>query len=193
MPSTGAIFCAEHACTEEQFERRFFWRSLYWHAMPIALLLGGRSSRHFRADRQLIASVARAAHHSQLHDDIAYYFLDASNQRWSRLVARIRISTTRLRKLLLTEAERREHPGEGSRPPHYRVRFDYYGGAGMPFMPPRMRCRGRRVSSPSPHDEGPSARNPAGGPGRSSSPAILGQPSSVLGYPSLPSISQIPD
>jgi len=53
MTTFAELYCAKNGCAPRQFRRRVFWRTLHWHAWPLAplLLLGG----YFTADDELIS------------------------------------------------------------------------------------------------------------------------------------------
>jgi|ERR1019366_9483555 hypothetical protein len=93
------LFCEQQRCNDGQFVRKVFWRSLYPHAWPFVPLLGGFGSDYFAADRELIACVGRVTTVSQLQTEIVDFFLDANNRGWFRQRIRVRVSTTRLKRL----------------------------------------------------------------------------------------------
>jgi hypothetical protein len=106
------LFCEEHRCKEDEFSGKVFWRALYPHAWPFVPFLGGCRSDYFAADRELISGAGRATTMIQLRTEIADFVMDANNRGWLRQRARVRVSTTRLKRLA-----RRYLPGEDSPAP----------------------------------------------------------------------------
>jgi hypothetical protein len=97
--SFEALFCERHACDTAAFRRRVFWRSLHRRVLPLAplLMLAG----YFEQDRQFIAAAGRARSLSDLRDEIDAYHSHPDNRGFLRRFLRVRISTTRLRRLAL--------------------------------------------------------------------------------------------
>jgi len=117
VKSLQELFCAEQRCDEGQFARKVFWRALPPHARFFVPLLGGFDAKYFTADRELITGAGRATTMEQLRAETVDFMLDANNQGWFRQRARIRVSTTRLKRLarrLLPETDRRMPSGGGA-------------------------------------------------------------------------------
>ena len=106
------LFCEAQRCTEGEFARKVFWRALYPHAWPLVPLLGGFRSDYFVADRELLTGAGRATTMDQLRTEIVDYVMDANNRGWLRQRVRVRVSTTRLRRLA-----RQYLPGSDSKEP----------------------------------------------------------------------------
>lgn len=90
-------FCARHGCTLAQFRARMFWRTLHWHAVPVAPFL--RLGNFFAADEDLVAGCGRARSMHDLRDEIEEYRFHPLNHGWLRRRLGLRISTQRLRAL----------------------------------------------------------------------------------------------
>ena len=99
LKSFQELFCEEERCKEGEFSRKVFWRVLYAHAWPFVPLLGGLRSDYFVADRELISGAGRATTMIQLRTEIADFVIDGNNRGWLRERLRIRVSTTRLKRL----------------------------------------------------------------------------------------------
>jgi hypothetical protein len=90
-------YCARHGCAPHEFRQSIFWRTLPWHAVPLAplLLLGN----HFKSDRRLIDACGRATCLHQIHEEI----YDRPHRRqisgWLRRHAKLGISKRRLHQL----------------------------------------------------------------------------------------------
>lgn len=96
MKNLEQSFCESHGCEPRQFQRRLFHEALYPHARVIAPFLGGFDSAYFAADRELIAAAGQALTLHQLREEVRYYRSSAELRRWPRGVARLRISTQQL-------------------------------------------------------------------------------------------------
>ena len=90
-------FCRKQACSDEDFLRRAFWRTLYPQAWPLALLAGHRAER-FSADRALIAYCGRLTSLHQIDAELAE-FSALVNRSFVRRSCRLRVSGRRLKKL----------------------------------------------------------------------------------------------
>jgi hypothetical protein len=90
-------FCARHGCTMEEFRRRFFWRALHRHALPIAPLL--QLGNHFAVDEDLIANCGRARSMHELREELLAHCHHPLNRGWLRRRLALRVSTHRLRRL----------------------------------------------------------------------------------------------
>jgi hypothetical protein len=97
MPTFAEIYCAQTGCAPPDFNRRVFWQTLPWHAVPLAplLLLGD----HFASDQGMIDACGRATRLQQINEEIDDYHFQPQNSGWLRRFAHFRISTRRLRQL----------------------------------------------------------------------------------------------
>jgi hypothetical protein len=94
MRTFAELYCAQHRCAARWFNALVFWRTLPWHARPIAPLL--LLSDHFEPDRQLIATCAQATRLDQVTEEIRDHPFHPRNGSWLRKHARVRISRRRL-------------------------------------------------------------------------------------------------
>lgn len=101
--------------SEESCHRALFWRSLYPHAKPVALLLGGYHSNFFNADREFITDVARLTRFRDFGEASYDFTLHADNRRFARRWLRLRVSSHQLRRLVRTLLH---DTGGDSHPPH---------------------------------------------------------------------------
>lgn len=76
-----------------------FWRSLYPHAVPLALLVGRLRPGFFAADRGLIVAAGRARTLRELNEELADFARDPRNRGFGRGTLRLRVSADRLRRL----------------------------------------------------------------------------------------------
>src|SRR5262245_48935803 len=90
-------FCDRHGCTAADFRRRFFWRTLHRHALPLAPLL--RLGGYFAVDEDLIAGCGSARSMRDLQEEIQAHRHHPLNRGWLRRQLALRISTHRLRRL----------------------------------------------------------------------------------------------
>lgn len=97
--SFETLYCARHGCDAAAFRRRLFWRALHRRCLPVAplLLFGG----YFECDRELIAAMERVRSPDELREEIETYRHHPQNRGWLRRTLRLRISTTRLRRIAL--------------------------------------------------------------------------------------------
>lgn len=93
------LYCAKHSCDRVAFRRAMFWKCLYPHAIPLAVLLRGPRGNFFASDIELIAGVGAVRTLTALREEIADFHYVPENSRWLRRYARIRISTTRVRQV----------------------------------------------------------------------------------------------
>jgi CheY-like chemotaxis protein len=93
-------FCAASLCTPDEFADRVFLLSLYFHALPLAVLLWPWRTSIFAKDFALIEHVANA----QWHGDVQWQLDRLRTPQWfgglSRRFLRCRISTQRLGALM---------------------------------------------------------------------------------------------
>lgn len=91
------LYCAQNACPPSEFQRTVFWKTLYWHAVPLApLLLMGD---HFAPDHGMIEACGRATRLQQIDEEIDDHRFHPRNEGWLRWFGHLRISNWRLRKL----------------------------------------------------------------------------------------------
>jgi hypothetical protein len=97
-PNFRAAYCARHHCAESAFERRIFWRGLYRHAVPLALLLRLFSPAFFRPDAELITRLAGAGSLAEVNEDIdSYEYGNRVRSNWLRTGFLIRLNSARIR------------------------------------------------------------------------------------------------
>ncbi|HVU36043.1 MAG TPA: hypothetical protein VHE61_21560 [Opitutaceae bacterium] len=123
MKPLRTLLCEKHGLPETEFSRYLFWRCLYPHATALVPLFGGFNGSYFAADRDLITNVGEITTRKALQDEIIDYFMDPGNRLWCRRVARVRVSTTALKRVVgefLTNGDS-THPVVGSRPPLRRA------------------------------------------------------------------------
>lgn len=93
-------FCAASLCSPAEFPDRVFLLSLYFHALPLAVLLWPLRKRIFAKDFALIDHVATA----RWHGDVQWQLDRLRTPEWfgglSRRLLRIRVSTQRLGALM---------------------------------------------------------------------------------------------
>jgi hypothetical protein len=116
-PTVAAAYAAMHGgVPAERCRRALFWRSLYLHAWPVALLLGGYRADFFNADREFIDDVTRLTRCRDF-DEASYDFtLHPDNRRFARRWLRLRVSSHRLRRqvrTLLHNHDGDSHPSHG--------------------------------------------------------------------------------
>lgn len=99
MKTFAEIYCAAHRCSPRAFTWFAFWRCLHLCALPIAPLALWFFPQHFAADWELIRAAARCSSLRQLDEEIRDFVADSSNRSWWRRVARLRLSTQRVRRL----------------------------------------------------------------------------------------------
>lgn len=94
MRTFAELYCAQHRCAARWFQPLIFWRTLPWHAVPLAPLL--LLSDHFDPDRRLIATCAQATRLDQVTEEIRDHPFHPRNGSWLRKHAKVRISRRRL-------------------------------------------------------------------------------------------------
>ncbi len=99
MKTFSELFGDAYRIRHYDVARKIFWATLYRHAWGLAPFLGGFGANYFAADRELIADVGRATDISQIREYIIDYLLDSQNRGWLPHHAKIRVSTTRLKRL----------------------------------------------------------------------------------------------
>jgi len=99
MKTLAEIYCTEHRCAAARFDRRLFWRCLHRSALPIAPLALWLWPDRFQPDWELIRSAARCSSLRELDEEIRDFTTNSANQHWWRRVARLRLSTRRVRQV----------------------------------------------------------------------------------------------
>lgn len=92
-------YCAGHRCAPRTFTWQAFWRCLHPCAVPVAPLALWLFPQHFETDWELIRRAARCSSLRQVDEEIRDFVADPANRSWWRRVARIRLSTQRVRRL----------------------------------------------------------------------------------------------
>jgi hypothetical protein len=94
-------FCAQSKCSESAFERRFFWRGLYRHAVPLALLIEWLHPAFFRDDKAFVEYVGGDDCLGEVHEDISRFeYGNRIRQHWLRTGLRIRVNSARIAALV---------------------------------------------------------------------------------------------
>lgn len=97
MSTFTELYCARNGCAPHEFRQRIFWRTLHWHAVPLApLFLIGN---YFKSDHRLIDACARATRLHQISEEIHDRPFHRQIGAWLHRHAKLRISTRRLRQL----------------------------------------------------------------------------------------------
>lgn len=99
MATLKEIYCQQHKCTVEQFQKRVFRQTLYPHARLVAPLILLFNYEFFSADRTLVSCVAEAENMKRVRNEVRDFFWDSENRGWLRRAANIRISGQRLKNL----------------------------------------------------------------------------------------------
>ncbi len=68
-------------------------------AVPAMAMLQLFHPRYCRADINLIIGVAEARSIDEIRRELRYYFAEPANRRWSRRVAKVRVSARRMIRL----------------------------------------------------------------------------------------------
>ena len=103
MPHRGNTFakrfCEQQGIPSARYASAVFAKSLYPHARLIGWLFGFLRRDYFSPDFELIRSVAHLYTLKAFFDEANHYIEHPSNGHWLRRILKIRISTTRMRKL----------------------------------------------------------------------------------------------
>lgn len=111
-PTFSETYCARHGVDAAEFERRLFREGLYPHARWVLGLLRLAGSDYFSPDREFIRAVGQLRSRRMLRAEIDEFHTHPRNRGFCRIALRLRVSTTRVRRLV--EAD---WPGRDSRPP----------------------------------------------------------------------------
>jgi len=113
MNSTfSEMYCARHGVDAAEFERRLFLAGLYPHARWLLWLLRLAGPDYFSPDREFIRAVGQLRSRRLLHAEIGEFHTHPRNRGVWRVVLRLRVSTTRVRRLIDANWQ-----GPDSRPP----------------------------------------------------------------------------
>lgn len=92
-------FVLTHHCDVRSFRRRVFWSCIPGPAVPAMAMLHFIYPGYCRADFNLITGVAEAQSVDEIRRELRYYFAEPANRRWSRRVAKVRLSARRMIRL----------------------------------------------------------------------------------------------
>jgi hypothetical protein len=94
------LFCERFACSEQEYERKVFWKCVYRHALPLALVLRMADSTIFREDFDLMREVGHATCRKDVIGELnRFYGRNVRDRSWLRKLLLIRVSGKRLLKL----------------------------------------------------------------------------------------------
>lgn len=95
-----SAFCTRYRCLEADFERQVFWRGLYRHAVPLAVMLRWFAPRFFHVDVEFIRWLAGAVTMSDIREDLQdFEYRNRVNPQWLRTGFLIRLSPARIKAL----------------------------------------------------------------------------------------------
>ncbi len=117
-------YCERHRCTPLQFRQRVFWRTLHWHALPLAPFL--LPTGFFAEDLELIGACGQVRGMRELREELKEFRFRRVSESWLRRAMAIRVSTERLRRLA------RDYLPGASLPPPFGV-SDTAGRLAMPM------------------------------------------------------------
>jgi hypothetical protein len=90
-------FCAQARCRESAFERAFFWRGLYRHAVPLAFFIRLLAPAFFREDQEFIRWLGGDHSLAEVMEDIdRFEYGNRVRHHWLRTGCRIQISPERV-------------------------------------------------------------------------------------------------
>lgn len=93
-------YCQRAHCEEASFEGMVFWRGLYWHALPFALVIRLFSRKFFRDDLELIRHVGADHSLEEVAEDVERFeYGNRVRSHWLRTGFRIHMSPGRIRAL----------------------------------------------------------------------------------------------
>lgn len=99
-PTFREMYCARHGVDAAEFERRLFLDGLYPHARLILWLLHLAGPDYFAPDHEFIQAVGQLRSRRLLHGEISEFHSHPRNRGFCRIVLRLRVSTTRVRRLV---------------------------------------------------------------------------------------------
>lgn len=99
-PTFANLYCQEYRLDLERFTTSVLRSSLYPHARPFYGVISRLWPSYFAADQDLIRSAGLLRHVRDLQDDLSDYLHHPANTGLARRLFRIRISTTRFRRIV---------------------------------------------------------------------------------------------
>jgi hypothetical protein len=115
-PTVAEAYAARHGgAGEDRCHQALFWRGLYLHAWPVALILGGYRADFFNADREFICDLARLTRFRDFGEAAYDFASHTDNRRFTRRWLRLRVSSHRLRRQV---RQLLHATGGDSHPPH---------------------------------------------------------------------------
>ena len=67
------VFCETFGCSDAEFERALFRRTLFPHAIPLALIVRVIKPDVFREDFELISDIGRSENADSFRQEISYF------------------------------------------------------------------------------------------------------------------------
>jgi hypothetical protein len=113
--SFGELYCAQNAIPREAYEEHVFRRVLYPHTRVLVPLLRLGMPELFSADLDLIRGTAFARRGRDVFQELEEFDYHPANVGTLRRVFRLRVSSTRLQRLV--RATLHAAPEAGERPP----------------------------------------------------------------------------
>ena len=101
-PTFSEIYCAQHGIPADQFSRAVFKEILYRRAVPLVGALRFLKRNYFSADFDLIYAVEGLRRLHDFHNEARRFNEHPANRGWLRRGLRLRISTSRLKRLIKT-------------------------------------------------------------------------------------------
>jgi hypothetical protein len=93
-------FCTRYRCAESDFERMFFRRAVYRHALPLAMVIRWWLPRFFRRDADFIQWVGRAVNLADVRTELSdFEYGNWVSPHWLRTGFLIRLNPTRVKAL----------------------------------------------------------------------------------------------
>ncbi len=99
MSNLRVAFCGARGCTDGDFPRIMLRQSLHRRALVLRSLIELFDPEYFALDRDLIQQVGAANSMQEVDNELRDFMLDTRNHRWIRMRLRLRVSTTRLRRI----------------------------------------------------------------------------------------------
>jgi hypothetical protein len=91
------VFCDTFKCPPEKFEAQVFWKCLYPHAVPGALVIKAFNPDFFRADFELIQLISLDTSFAEIEADVQdFQFANSFGEHWLKKPLRLRLSGRRL-------------------------------------------------------------------------------------------------
>lgn len=96
-PDFRSAFCARMRCAAPAFERTVFWRGLYRHAVPLALILRLTTPGFFRADEEFIRWLGGDGCLAEVEEDLERFrYGNRVRSHWLRTGCRIHVNPQRI-------------------------------------------------------------------------------------------------